>query len=532
MSPRTSAAHALRQHAGIIGVSAAVLLGIAMRVAGWTWGFPADLHPDEWVITKGALDLVHRRSFEPSMYARPDHVEIQLSYLAYTFYSHVFLQMPVEGAYAKHPDHFLFISRAITTLFGVAMIVLSYLIGKRIHRTVGLIAAVLFALFPPFIENSQYATPDVPVTAALMLVMLACMHYLEAPGRRSLLVASAATSVAIAIKFPGALGTVTIAVVVVWAAVRDRKYLRIVTDGALAIVAVIGFLFLISPVLFTNSRAVVKSLKDQSGSNHDGVVILGWGGNLHFYADTYLLWAGVIVTALSLVGLVVAIRRRLTQTIPLVLGIVYWVLLSTVALHWPRWGLPMFATPLLLAAIGAYYGYTWLRDRGTLGRWLVPLASVLAVLALGNMVANATPFGTRSIDEDTRLSMQPQLERLGVTTDNAIYEGYSPLLPGLPKKIFDELEDVDGRLVPVDPAKQYVVESSCMEQRYLGDPTYRAFYDKLERQAPLVARARTDVGDWRRTSFEPLNLVRAPGTLWDSIRGGQIGCDIDVRRLR
>jgi hypothetical protein len=128
--------------------------------------------------------------------------------------------------------------------------------------------------------------------------------------------------------------------------------------------------------------------------------------------------------------------------------------------------------------------------------------------------------------------MQPELERLGVTTDNAIYEGYSPLLPGLPRKIFDELKDVGGRLVPVDPAKKFVVESSCMQERYLDDPTYRAFYDKLEQQAPLVARARTDVEDWTRRSFEPLNLLLAPGAVWNSIRGGRIGCDIDVRRLQ
>jgi hypothetical protein len=530
MSPRTDAARATRQHIGLIGVLFAVVLGIAMRVAGWTWGLPADLHPDEWVIVQGALDLVHRQSFEPATYSRPDHVEIQLSYLAYTFYSHVFLQMPVEGGYARHPDQFLLISRAITTAFGVAMIVLSYLIGKRIHRNVGLIAAVLFALFPPFIENSQYATPDVPLTAALMLVMLGCMHYLSVPGYRSLLVACAATSVAIAIKYPGVLATLTIAVVVIWCGIRDRKYLRIPRDGAIAVVAVIGFLFVISPVLFTNARAVVDSLKDQSGNNHDGVVILGWSGNVEFYAHTYLLMAGVLVTALSLLGLVVVIRERLTQAIPLVLGIVYWLLLSGVALHWPRWGLPMFATPLLLAAIAAHYGYAWVKERRTLGPWLVPIVSALSVVALGNMLVNAAPFATRSIAEDTRLSMQPQLVRLGVTTENAVYEGYSPLLPGAPKKIFDEFKDVGGRIVPVDPAKQYVVESSCMKQRYLSDPIYREFYDTLEDQAPRVAKARA-MGTWTHSSFEPLNLVRSPGTLWDYVSGGHPGCDIDVRRL-
>jgi hypothetical protein len=535
MSPRTRAAYALRQHTGIVAVAAAVLLGIAMRVAGWTWGFPADLHPDEWVIVNGALDLVHRKSFEPSMYYRPDHVEIQLSYLAYTFYSHVFLHLPVEGAYARHPDHFLLISRAITTMFGVAMIVLAYLIGKRFDRTVGLLAAALFALFPPFVENSQYATPDVPLTACLMVVVLGCMYYLAAPGRASLLVACAATSTAIAIKYPGALGTVTIAVVIVYAGIRDRRFVRIAGHGALALVAVIGFLFAISPVLFTNAHAVIDSLKGESGSNHGGVEILGWDGNVGFYAHNYLLWAGTILAVLSVVGLVVVIRLKCEQAIPLVLSVVYWLALSAVALHWPRWGLPMFVTPLLLAALAAVLGFRWLRERSTLGSWLVPVAVVLGVVCVGNMVVNDVPAATRPFATDSRLAMQPELERLGVTTKTAVYEGYSPLLPGRPKEIFDEFTEVDGRLVPVDARRRFVVLSACMEVRYHDDPkatSQRAFLRKLAQQAPLVAKIRADVVGWDNSWFEPLNIVRASDHVRDYLSGGHTGCDIDVRRLQ
>jgi MFS family permease len=534
MSPRTSAATTIRQHSGVIAVLAAVALGIGMRVAGWTWGFPADLHPDEWVIVEGALDLVHRKSFEPSMYYRPDHLEIQLSYLAYTVYSHLFLQMPVEGGYAQHPEHFLLISRAITTMFGIAMIVLAYLIGKRFHPHIGMIAAVLFALFPPFVENSQYATPDVPLTAALMLVILACMHYLEKPRYQSLLVACAAISAGIAIKYPALLGTFAIAVVVVWVAIRDRTWWRIPRDGVLAIVAVIGFLFVISPVLFTNGRHVISSFQDENQGTPIGFHGLGFAGNAEFYARAYLLYGGFIGVALAAVGLVVVIRKRLTQAVPLVLPIFFWLAMSAVSLHWPRWALPMYVTPLLLVSIGSYYGFLWLRARGFLGRWLVPLVAAVAVVSLGNMIVNAAPFATRPIAQETRLSMVPELERLGVTTENSIYEGYTPLLPNAPKEIFTELKDVDGRLEPVDPAKKYVVQSSCMMSRYMTDPRdadKRAFYRELADQAPLVTKARGLPG-WTHSSFELLNIARSPSTIWHYVKGdGLTGCDIDVRRL-
>ena len=44
------------------------------------------------MIVEGAIDMVKRHSFEPSFYYRPDHVEIQLSYLAYMAYAQSFPQ--------------------------------------------------------------------------------------------------------------------------------------------------------------------------------------------------------------------------------------------------------------------------------------------------------------------------------------------------------------------------------------------------------------------------------------------------------
>ena len=158
---------------GVIVLVSAGVIGVALRILGLGWGLPAELHSDEWVITTGALDLAQRNSFEPSLYFRPDHVEIQLSYIAYQLFSHLVLHTSVEAAYAANPGHFLLISRLITALFGTAMVVLAYFIGRRFNRTIAIIAVVLFSIFPPLVQHSHFATPDVPVTAALMAVILA-----------------------------------------------------------------------------------------------------------------------------------------------------------------------------------------------------------------------------------------------------------------------------------------------------------------------------------------------------------------------
>src|ERR1035437_1235638 len=67
-----------------------ILGGAVVRLVGGSWGLPLELHPDEWVIFDGAIDMAKRHSFELPYYFRPDHVEMQLSNLAYLAYSYLF----------------------------------------------------------------------------------------------------------------------------------------------------------------------------------------------------------------------------------------------------------------------------------------------------------------------------------------------------------------------------------------------------------------------------------------------------------
>ena len=147
--------------------------------------------------------MAKRHSFEPKYFFRPDHVEMQLSNLAYLAYAHLFHGSSPQSVYASDPAPFILISRTITACFGVAMIVVAYLIGKRFTRAIGVLAAFLVAFFPTFVDQSHFATPDVPLSFALMIVILGCMRYLDSPSWGNLLLASLGVSVAIAIKYPG-----------------------------------------------------------------------------------------------------------------------------------------------------------------------------------------------------------------------------------------------------------------------------------------------------------------------------------------
>ena len=522
-------------------LSATIAGGATARLVGGSWGLPLDLNPDEFVIVRGALDMAKRHSFEPGYFFRPDHLEIQLSNLAYLAYSHIFHGSSPETLYAKFPAPFILISRSITACFGIAMIVLAYLIGKRFARPVGVLAAFLVAFYPPFVTHSHFASPDVPLSLALMIVILGCMRYLTSPSRGNLLLSCLGVSVAIAIKYPGALGALMIAVTVIVSGVRARAWSRILVHGVAAIAAVVGFLFAISPVLFTNAHATLSTLMAQAGDTHAGADGLSWSGNMAYYATGLATSAGVILLVSFALGVLWSIRLRLLQSIPLWLGAVVWVLLSRVPLHWERWALPMDLTPLLIAPIGIYYSLRYLRDKranssGRAARWL-PLGAVgLAVVMAASLVAGSVAASARYVAKDTQ-TFAPRLADRGVTAANTVSEGYSPLLPGLYNNIFSMFDVTGGRLVLKShdknhAGKQYAVLSSDLFARYMVDPKYGAeqrFYATMDKQYPLL------------TSYVPVQQTRSVlelASIWGSVgyvadiaRGGFSGPTIKLYEI-
>jgi len=509
-----------------------VVIGAALRWIGLSWGLPLQLNSDEWVIVHGAIDMAKRNSFEPPYFFRPDHLEMQLSYLAYEAYAHIFHGVSPEVLYATQPSPFFHISRAITALFGIGMIVVAYLIGSRFARPIGLLSATAVAFFPIFIGNSHYATPDIPLTFTCMLVILGCVRYLQSPSWPNLLLACLGVSLGFTVKYPAALGTLMIAIVIVISAVRRRTWGRIFTHGVVAICAVFGFIFALSPVLVTNIHEVMTQLTGQNTGGHLGASGLNWPQSMAFYAANFASNAGLLLVLLSLLAVVYCIRFRRVEMIPLGLGLIYWVGLSKLSLHWDRWGLPMYLTPLLLAPIGLYYLSAHVRQVATGRRWWraglsVGAALVLVNLVIGSIASIATFKGT-----DSRAYAQGYFRDHDITAENTVFEGYTPLNPGMAKLFFGSFEVVDGKLtVKQDPANptglRYVAVSSVMYGRYLAAPeseypSERQVYELLDQQFPLI-RTWESVQPVNNSILEVVNIPRNIGYINALARGGLAG---------
>lgn len=514
---------------------ATTAVGSILRLAGLSWGLPLTLHADEWVVVDGAIDMASRNSFEPGYFFRPDHLEMQLSYIAYQAYSHLVHGVSPEVQFAQDEATFYLISRSITALFGIGMIVLAALIGRRFSRVVGLLSAMAVAFFPPFVENSHFATPDVPLTFACMVVILGCIRYLESRGWPDLLLACLGVALAFTIKYPGAASALMIALVVVVTAVIDRRWSRVITHGAGAIAAVVLMIFLVSPVLFTNIDAVLEQVRGQNSTGHLGADGLGWSGNLVFYAQDFASEAGVLVVVLAAAGAAWAVRDRMLAALPLMTGAILWVVLSSLELHWDRWGLPMYLTPLLLAPIGLTRSWAALRERFPTAR-LVPVgAAVVSGLALLNLVVASTATTARFLATDTRTESLDFSTDNGFSMDNSIVEGYTPLSPGVPRLFFDKFSVADGEIRVAETgdgatAPTVVMSSSGMSARFQAEAKYvdqQTVYRLLDEQFPVLQRW-TSTPEPEATALEPLSIVRHVDYLGSMLRGGLVGPDITI----
>ena len=474
----------------VVSLFAVIVGGAIVRFAGIDFGLPLTIKSDEPIVVDGAREMIERRSFEPDRFQWPNHLGIMATYLAYVFVTPLAYGITAEQAINELPiGYFHLVARSVTAIFGVAGIVLAYFIGKRFHRFAGLFAAAFVAFLPHYVEESHYATPDIVLTTTVLAVVLAAMVYTDKPRVSWLLVTSAITALAIMAKYPGALGTVVIAAVVIAAAIRDREWFRVVKHGFVALVAVAGFLFLFSPVLFTNRHRVFRSLTRESRDTHPGMEPLSFTEKLSFYAGNYFAATGILLLLLAVAGVWYLIKNPTLAAIPLFVGVVFWVALSAFGLHWSRWGMPMYITPIMLSALGAYFVVQQATTRFSANRLIQWGIAVVLGFALLTQVVVSVATSASFLRKDVRLNALIDLTNRGITADNSVFEGYTPFFADNLCTIWDEFEIADGDLVPVSADIEYVLTSTSVAGRFTNPERYPLeveFYELLETYPVVV----------------------------------------------
>lgn len=463
----------------ILAVALLMVIGFGMRAYKADWGFPLLLHTDEYAITTFPAEMAVHNSIDPIDYERPNHTSIYLNSIMYGILSHAKFHQPLQNSFPDHQTFYYYFSRILVALMGVLSIWVAFLIGAEFHTRFGFFAALLYTLFPQFIEHSHYITPDISLTVLLQGVILFSIRYIKNPSAAPLLYACACAAFASSEKYPGILSLIAVAAALLVVHYRDRR--RLLLMSARVGVGYAVFLFFAAPYLYFKPHLVLLNLISESRPTHPGQDGLSFFGNLMYYIHTYGLATSALMSACCMIGFVILAVKYPRTWVPLLLGLVYWIILSQLPLHWERWDLPMVISPLLFTAFGMHV--LWEYGKNMQGAFKVLSLALLSVIFI-TISVNQTLKCWVEIEDfkstDTRLQGKSILSEKGLTETNTLVGHYTPLSPTW-KRGFDfissyhDSETMEG--------KKFAVVSSDLYGRYYKEPEKYpneiAFYNKL-----------------------------------------------------
>ncbi len=496
-----------------------VLIGAALRISMCFIGYPHLLHSDEKNVVEPALDLIRNETYLAYVYYHPDQLQIKICAVLFELYSNI--RYGVSATELGSAASFYVIARMTTAICGVATIPVVHCIGERVFKASGVFVAFIVAFFPLYITHSSYAAPDVPLTLIFAILIYMALRYIQKDSMALAVGMGVMVGVGMVTKYPAAIGSVFVIIVCLFVGVRGkdvkRSVIRILVAAAVAAVMVIA----IAPNLLTDFSNVLATVRNEARTTHAGSDGLGFFGNLWYYLVTffdvprsitndtpYMCWEIMIPIV---IGAAVIVAKRAWMLLPFSLSAILWIFLSFFGLHWTRWALAMYIAPLIVAGIGLYAMAALARhsivnrSRSALPIQICAYAAILVAVSIGfNAFVSSLALSKSALVQQTRVAALEFCEENGITAENSVYDGYSPLYLAGPLYSIESFSDPASLILEDGEGVRYVVTSSYMSDRYSeGDEEYEeneAYYTALEERC-------TKVGSWEATRIDQSGLA-------------------------
>ena len=401
---------AIRRWWAPAALAAILLLGLVARWERARYGLPYLQHPDEPFIANQALRMLQTGDFKPQLfYYGSLLVYLDVAVDVAHFYSLAGLPPddpralhsphdmrvgtlfgPLTGPteeyahYLSHPSFYLW-NRRLTGVFGVAAVLLAFVLARRLAGkerdqgagvAAGLAAAFALATNGFHIEQSSMATADVPAATLAVTVLWLCVRFVDTQRPAWLCWALLAGGLAVSTKYNSAPILLVPAVVLVVAAVRGWAGYRPWLWPAVVAIPLAGFLvatpyaLLDLPSMLRDTGFVVSSYAAPRGE--PAAARLG-----RLLLALRQLWEllgwGVAIGALA--GLALA-ARRWTAWLVFPIGILVLLATATAQLTYHRNLVVLY--PLAAIAFGVCCGEL-LAD----GRWPRARRTAAVILLLG-----------------------------------------------------------------------------------------------------------------------------------------------------
>lgn len=391
------------------GLVAVLVAGAMLRFTALDYGLPrTDLGTDEQITRLRVLYGTDTERLSTPKYNWP-----QLN--VYASRAAVWLARRVEGVAGHEPREALWIGRAYTAVLGVLTLWLVYGVGRRLFGpAVGVMSAGFLAFMPLHANRSRLWVPDVPMTAAYTLTLLAAVWALQRPSWRRFALGGVAVGLATAFKYNGAGACLALVVAATIVALRTgggRAWM--VAAGRLAVaggVSLATFVACDPPVVRQLDHLVYGvTWIGEIYTSEPSTGPFGWHTISYilrsFFAGGYEgVGAWTCLVAILGLALLVSRRRDAAAVIAVLPGVLYLLGYSLVLRNpFERMFLPLLPHLALAAGYGAVVAMRFLVSRIERRRWRVAVAAALAAAILAAAAPQAVAHAVAAGRGDTRL---------------------------------------------------------------------------------------------------------------------------------
>ncbi len=392
------------------------LFAVGVRLFRVDWDQHHFFHPDERAIGFA----VDRLSFSP--------LQLNPHFFAYGSLTLYIIKIATSflGIFRQSwrgYDASIFAGREISALLGAATAVLLAALGWRIYgKRAGLLAGFLMAAAVLHVQNSHFATSDVPLTFLVLLTLYFLVRVAESGGLRHFVGAGLAAGLAVATKFSALpiFLAVAIAVFYRWN-LEGRKAGALRRVAALALSVVLGFV-LGQPYAILDFAAFRNDILEQSRMvRHAGMFpytnqYIGVPKYLYDLNQMVLWGMGPLLGIAAVVGTILcciraARKRRVAEIVLLAWVLPFFAITGSFDVKFPRYLLPMYG-PVILWGAAALVAWA---NRSRIGKAAVVvvcvatfawLAAFLTIYTRPHTVVTASEWFYQNVPAGTKVASQ------------------------------------------------------------------------------------------------------------------------------
>jgi len=357
-----------------VGLAAAVLLAVALRLYHVGWGLPAYVFPDETVLPDIARKVVQADARGPGWpaFGYP-HWQVYTLRAAWCAAG-----VAVPPGDPTEVARQIQVGRYVTVALSVGTVVLTYVVGARLYgAVVGALAAIVLALAPYHVLDSHTVNNDVPMTFWVVASFLAAVLARDGGRFAALLAGAVLAGLAIATKYNAVFALIPL----LWVALWKRRSLA--AAAACAAIAVVAF-FAACPLCLRHADQWLQGVGviDSLHREHGGWVSItgeGWVSHRYVYQLVAALpfALGWPLYLFALAGVAIGLRRRDDAAALLLAFVVpYLLFMGAMRSTFPRYYVPLLPFLAVFAALAI--------ERATAARGVRAVVALAAVaVALG-----------------------------------------------------------------------------------------------------------------------------------------------------